>query len=78
MQSPEILLLMGQRSSSPSVEESETAIGGVARIHSDVSGSRHNRHVRHAFREGLAEVKLNFCLHLLSFSTIMSKCCTIF
>ncbi|XP_011097006.1 uncharacterized protein LOC105176030 [Sesamum indicum] len=35
--------------------ESETALG-VPRIRSDVSGSRHHRHVRHGFREGLAEI----------------------
>lgn len=35
--------------------ESDTSIG-IARIRSDVSGSRHHRHVRHGFREGLAEI----------------------
>ncbi|KAL0396087.1 UNVERIFIED_CONTAM: putative E3 ubiquitin-protein ligase RHG1A [Sesamum calycinum] len=34
--------------------ESETAMG-LPRIRSDVSGSRH-RHIRHGFREGLAEI----------------------
>lgn len=38
----------------PFLEESDTAIGiGITRIRSDVSGPRHSRHVRHAFREGL-------------------------
>lgn len=42
--------------------ESDTSIG-IARIRSDVSGSRHHRHVRHGFREGLAEVSfiLSLC-----------------
>ncbi|KAK4426713.1 putative E3 ubiquitin-protein ligase RHG1A [Sesamum alatum] len=35
--------------------ESEVAFG-MPRIRSDVSGSRHHRHVRHGFREGLAEI----------------------
>ncbi|KAK4409569.1 putative E3 ubiquitin-protein ligase HIP1 [Sesamum angolense] len=35
--------------------ESETAMG-LPRIRSDVSGSRHHRHIRHGFREGLAEI----------------------
>ncbi|KAK6154004.1 hypothetical protein DH2020_013643 [Rehmannia glutinosa] len=35
--------------------ESDTSMG-IARIRSDVSGSRHHRHVRHGFREGLAEI----------------------
>ncbi|KAL8478770.1 hypothetical protein ACS0TY_030593 [Phlomoides rotata] len=39
----------------PFLEESDTAVAAT-RLHSDVSGSRHNRHVRHAFREGLAEI----------------------
>lgn len=37
--------------------ESDTSVG-LARIRSDVSGSRYHRHVRHGFREGLAEVSL--------------------
>ncbi|KAI3463753.1 hypothetical protein Pfo_020416 [Paulownia fortunei] len=35
--------------------ESDTALG-ITRIRSDVSGSRHHRHVRHGFHEGLAEI----------------------
>lgn len=42
--------------------ESDTSMG-IARVRSDVSGLRHHRHVRHGFREGLAEVSfiLPFC-----------------
>ncbi|KAH6801774.1 hypothetical protein C2S51_033220 [Perilla frutescens var. frutescens] len=35
--------------------ESDNSLG-IARIRSDVPGSRHHRHVRHGFREGLAEI----------------------
>lgn len=35
--------------------ESDASVG-IARIRSDVSGSRHHRHARHGFREGLAEI----------------------
>ncbi|XP_057770533.1 E3 ubiquitin-protein ligase RDUF2-like [Salvia miltiorrhiza] len=35
--------------------ESDSSVG-IARIRSDVSGSRHHRHVRHGFRDGLAEI----------------------
>lgn len=37
--------------------ESDTGIG-ITRIRSDVSGSRHYRHVRPGLRDGLAEVSL--------------------
>lgn len=35
--------------------ESDTALG-ISRFRSDINGSRHHRHVRHGFHEGLAEV----------------------
>lgn len=50
--------------------ESDSSIG-IARIRSDASGSRHHRHVRHRFREGLAEVSVVLPYCRAQFSTFL-------
>lgn len=44
---------------------------GIALTRSDASGSRHHRHVRHGFGEGLAEVSFVLPYCRVQFSTFM-------